>query len=363
MFPHEQVALRRGPRSGLPIIVAIHSSALGPAVGGCRLWHYPDWRDGLTDALRLSEAMTLKTATANVPHGGGKTVVALPPGVVLDEPARRDVLRDVGELIESFGGKYATGPDVGTSAEDMNIIAQETRQVFCRPESVGGSGDPAPYTAAGVRAAIGAVFRLLEGHNSVRGHRVTLIGLGHVGTQLAEMLTRDGARLTVTDVDERRRVLAGELGAEWCAPGEALTAETDLLVPAALGGQLTAELVPELRCRAIVGPANNQLAEHGVAELLHGRGIPWVPDYLASAGGVIFAVARELRGATPDEALRQVGGIGEVTEELLRNSAGLGISPHATALRRVEERLAGAPEAENAPAIAVRGAIKAPMMN
>jgi len=363
MFSHEQVSVRRGARSGLPIIIAIHSTALGPAIGGCRLWHYPDWRDGLTDALRLSGAMTLKTATANVPHGGGKTVIALPPGVVLGEPERRDVLRDVGELVESFGGRYATGPDVGTSAEDMNTISLATRRVFCRPESVGGSGDPAPYTAAGVRAAIGAVFRLLGGGDEVRGHRVTLIGLGHVGTQLARMLARDGAKLTVTDVDERRRTLAEELRADWCTPADALTAETDLLVPAALGGQLTTELVPELRCRAIVGPANNQLAEDGVAELLHRRGIPWVPDYLASAGGVIFAVARELRGATPDEALRLVGGIGEVTEELLHNSARLGISPHAAALRKVEQRLATAGDAESAPAIAVRGEFTAPMMS
>jgi leucine dehydrogenase len=366
MFSHEQVSVRRGARSGLPIIIAIHSSALGPAVGGCRLWHYPDWRDGLTDALRLSEAMTLKTATANLPHGGGKTVVALPPGVVLGGPARRDVLRDVGELVESFGGRYATGPDVGTCAEDMNTISEATRQVFCRPESVGGSGDPAPYTAAGVRAAIGAVFRLLDGRGGggeVRGRTVTLIGLGHVGTQLARMLARDGARLTLTDVDERRRALAEELDADWCAPGEALTAETDLLVPAALGGQLTAQLVPELRCRAIVGPANNQLAEHAVAELLHRRGIPWVPDYLASAGGVIFALARELRGAPPDEALRQVDAIGGVTEELLHHAARLGISPHLAALRRVGDRLAAAPDAESGPTVAVRDAIKAPMMN
>lgn len=289
MFDYEQVRIQRGARSGFPIIAAIHSTALGPAIGGCRLWRYPDWRDGLTDALRLAKGMTLKNAAAKLAHGGGKTVIALPPGAVLDGAARRDVLLDVGEVVESFAGQYATGPDVGTST----------------------------WT-------------------------VTVIGLGHVGAHLARNLARDGAQLLVTDIDESRRGVAAEIGATWCEPGAALTAEADLLVPAALGGQLTAEVVPALRCRAIVGPANNQLADDGVARLLHERGIRWVPDYLASAGGVTYAVARELHGAGLDEARHQVLGIGAVTEELLRTADRLGTDPHQAALGRVREQLAAA---------------------
>lgn len=342
MFDYEQVQIRRGARSGFPIIVAIHSTALGPAIGGCRLWRYPDWRDGLTDALRLAKGMTLKNAAAKLAHGGGKTVIALPPGTVLDEAARRDVLLDVGELVETFEGRYATGPDVGTSTEDMGVLGEVTKQVFCRPEHLGGSGDPAAYTAAGVRAALDAVCRLWEDHGVVRGRAVTVVGLGHVGSHLASGLARDGARLTVTDIDPGRRAFAERLGATWCEPEAALTVEADLLVPAALGGVLTADVVPALRCRAIVGPANNQLAEDGVAALLHERGIRWVPDYLASAGGVSFAVARELRGAGLDEALRQVHAIGTVTEELLRTADRLGINPHEAALRRVRVELARA---------------------
>ena len=357
MFDYEQVQIRRGARSGFPIIVAIHSTALGPAIGGCRLWRYPDWRDGLTDALRLAKGMTLKNAAAKLAHGGGKTVIALPPGTVLDEAARRDVLLDVGDLVETFEGQYATGPDVGTSTEDMGVIGEVTKQVFCRPEQLGGSGDPAAYTAAGVRAAIDAVCRLWADPASpassaspadpadaavVRGRSVTVVGLGHVGAHLASGLARDGARLTVTDIDGSRRGFAERIGATWCEPEAALRIEADLLVPAALGGVLTAELVPDLRCRAIVGPANNQLAEDGVAALLHGRGIRWVPDYLASAGGVSFAVARELRGAGLDEAQREVHAIGTVTEELLRTADRLGIDPHEAALRRVHDQLAGA---------------------
>jgi glutamate dehydrogenase/leucine dehydrogenase len=365
VFDYEQVQIQRGARSGFPIIAAIHSTALGPAVGGCRLWRYPDWRDGLTDALRLARGMTLKNAAAKLAHGGGKTVIALPLGTVLDDATRRDVLLDVGELVESFAGQYATGPDVGTSTEDMGVIGEVTKQVFCRPEPLGGSGDPAAYTAAGVRAAIDAVCRLLDTppdgtdtpldgtdstdstvrrtdstDSTVRGRTVTVIGLGHVGAHLARDLARDGAQLLVTDIDERRRDFAAEIGATWCEPGAALTAEADLLVPAALGGQLTAEVVPALRCRAIVGPANNQLADDGVARLLHGRGIHWVPDYLASAGGVTYAVARELHGAGLDEARHQVLGIGAVTEELLRTADRLGTDPHQAALHRVREQLA-----------------------
>jgi len=392
LFEYEQVQARRGPRSGFPIIVAIHSTELGPAAGGCRLWRYPDWRDGLTDALRLAKGMTLKNATANLAHGGGKTVIALPLGTVLDDIARRDVLLDVGDFVESFGGQYATGPDVGTSTEDMAVIGERTRRVFCRPESLGGSGDPSEYTATGVHAAIGAACRVLDdghaagtnggatnssatnssadtncgatdGRDGVRGRRITLVGLGHVGSQLAGMLARDGARLTVTDLNPGRRALGAELGAAWCEPSEALTIETDLLVPAALGGQFTAELVPALRCRAIVGAANNQLAEDSVAELLHRRGIHWVPDYLASAGGVVYAVARELHGAGLAEAVEQVRGIGAATEELLRTAARLGTNPHRAALRQLADRLGTGSHAEIAPASSERAVAGAPMMS
>jgi leucine dehydrogenase len=375
VFDYEQLQVRRGARSGFPIIVAIHSTTLGPAIGGCRMWRYPDWRDGLTDALRLAKGMTLKNAAAKLAHGGGKTVIALPPGTVLDEVARRDVLLDVGDLIEAFEGQYATGPDVGTSTDDMGVIGEVTKQVFCRPEQLGGSGDPAAYTAAGVRAALDAVCRLWDNPPGsaaadpagstgptgpvVRGRSVTVIGLGHVGTHLATGLARDGARLTVTDIDPGRRAIAERIGATWCEPEAALTLEADLLVPAALGGVLTAEVVPDLRCRAIVGPANNQLAEDGVATLLHERGIRWVPDYLASAGGVTYAVARELRGAGLDEAQRQVHAIGAVTEELLRSADRLGIDPHEAALRRVHAELAGSTPSSPRDATEAEGATEA----
>ncbi|WP_064745368.1 Glu/Leu/Phe/Val dehydrogenase dimerization domain-containing protein [Pseudonocardia acaciae] len=346
-YQHEQVRIERGARSGVTIIVAIHSTALGPAIGGCRLWRYPGWRDALTDALRLSAGMTVKNATAGLDLGGGKAVIALPEGATLDGRERRDVLHDVGELVESFGGRYATGPDVGTGPDDMAVIGERTGHLFCRPESLGGSGDSSSHTADGVLAALAATTVHLDGgdparHADLDGRRITVVGLGHVGERLARTLAAAGARLAVTDIDPARRALAAELGARWLEPGRAWTEETDVLVPAALGGALTHALVPELRCRAIVGPANNQLADEEVADRLHRRGVHWVPDYLAGAGGVIYAVARELRGTGHEEAAARVRGIGDTTAALLHAAARDGISPHLSALRRVRDRLAAA---------------------
>lgn len=354
MLDHDQVVLRRGERSGIPIIVAIHSTRLGPAIGGCRLWRYPDWRDGLADALRLAEGMTIKNAAAGLPCGGGKTVLAVPPDLPLDRTARAALLADAGDLVESLGGRYIVGPDVGTSPDDMVTIGERTRSVWCRPESHGGSGDSSPHTAAGVLAALDAALRHMYGPpgvayshaeqgEGVAGRRITLVGLGHVGTHLARSLAGAGAELTVTDVDPGRRVMATELGARWVDAGDALTTEADVLIPAALGGQLTTDLVPRLRCRAIVGPANNQLAAEQVAEMLHRRGITWVPDYLASAGGVAYAVARELRGLPHPEAERQVAQIGVRTATLLEAAAGQDISPHEAALRTITGLLTPTP--------------------
>jgi glutamate dehydrogenase/leucine dehydrogenase len=339
MFDHERVIIERGARSRLPIIVAVHSTVLGPATGGCRVWQYPSWRDGLDDALRLSTSMTIKCAAAGLPYGGGKTVVALPVGRQLDASARRDLLHDVGDVIESLGGTYITGPDVGTAPTDMVTMGERTRFVCCRPESAGGSGDSSPHTAAGVVAAIEATCRQLFGSDDLGDRSISIVGLGNVGGDLARRLAEAGARLTVTDIDPSRRGLAGKLGASWVGLDAAVTAEVDVLVPAALGGLLTADLVPRLRCRAIVGPANNQLAAMSVADDLLERGICLVPDYVASAGGVIYAVMRELRGVSVEEASARVRGIGETVAEILAAAARSGGTPHDAARRLALARL------------------------
>lgn len=341
-FFHEQVLAKRGPRSGLPIMLAVHSTALGPAIGGCRLWHYPDWRGGLADALRLSKGMTYKSALAGLAHGGGKTVVALPPGMTLDPSRRRAVMHDVGDTIEELGGTYATGPDAGTSPGDMTVIGERTAHVFCRPPQHGGSGDSSPHTAAGVLAALRATCTHLFGSPELAGRRITVVGLGHVGFPLARALASAGATLLLADIDPTKRALAGELGATWTSPSQALTAAVDIVAPAALGGMITGDLVPRLACAAIVGPANNQLADAAVADRLHGRGILWAPDYVVSAGGIIYAVARELHHNTHHQALARVHRIADTLTQILAAAHRDNTAPHHAALRIAHQHLADA---------------------
>lgn len=336
---HERVVLQRGTRSGLPVIIAVHSTALGQAIGGCRLARYPDWRDGLTDALRLSHAMSDKCALAGLPNGGGKTVVALPPGLMLDADARRNLLHDVGDVIASFDGAYATGPDIGTGPDDMMTIADRTPYVFCRPESAGGSGDSSQHTAVGVVAALEAVCRNRFGSPGLSGRSFAVLGAGRVGAHVIRMLAEAGARLVAADVDDSKRALAERYGAAWTSPPDCLTAEVDVLVPAALGGLLTAQSVPALRCAAIAGPANNQLDIPATADLLHKLDILWAPDIVVSAGGIIYATAVELHHETSARATARVQSIADTLTGILDAAHAAGSTPAAAAQHRADERI------------------------
>ena len=336
---HEEVIVTAGPRSGLPVIVAIHSTRLGQAVGGCRIWRYRDWRDGFEDALRLSAGMTRKLALTGLANGGGKTVVAVPESATLGAERRADALRDVGEVVTSLSGRYATGPDVGTAPADMAIIGERTDHVFCKPPELGGSGDSSPHTATGVVAALRAACSRTYGSADFGGRLFAVSGLGSVGGHIARQLAAAGASLVLSDIDTEKKDLAKELGASWADPGEILTAEADVLIPAALGGVLARDLVPRLRCAAIVGPANNQLAEPRVADLLHERGIIWVPDYVASAGGVIYALSVELQHQTHARALARVQAIEQTVTQILHASEQTGRTPDHAAQELVRHRL------------------------
>ena len=352
MFPataHEHVVMRRGLRTGLPVIVAVHSTALGQAIGGCRLAHYPDWRDGLTDALRLSAAMSDKCALAGLPNGGGKTVVALPPGHVPDAATRRSLLHDVGDVIAALDGTYATGPDVGTGPDDMTTIAERTPHVFCRPVSAGGSGDSSQHTAVGVLAALHALCAERFGSAELSQRSFAVLGLGRVGGHVLHLLAEAGATLVVSDVDEDKRALADRYGATWTSPQDCLTSDVDVLVPAALGGVLTPQSVPTLRCAAIAGPANNQLDAPGTADLLHERGIRWAPDIVVSAGGIIHATAVELHHETSAQAATRVRGIAGTLTDILRTARASAATPAAAARSQAEQRIQlGLPEAATA---------------
>lgn len=342
VLEHEEVVIRTGARSGLPIIIAVHSTALGDAVGGCRMWPYPDWGAGLADALALSAAMTLKCAAAGLDFGGGKSVIVLPPGTASRDVDRRAALLDFGDAVQSFGGRYHGGEDVGTSAEDMWVARERTPWVHCLPVHHGGSGEPSELTAVGTFAAIEATWQHLAGTSSLAGRRISIVGLGQVGGRLAGLLAEAGAELTVADLDPGREELARTLGARWVDADTALTAEADILVPAALGGMLTGSLVPRLRCAAVVGPANNQLASPSVAGDLARRGIVWAPDFVVNAGGVIHGTIIDMGGGTPDEARNATLRIGDRLTDIYGEATAAGIVPYEAAIRLARRRITDA---------------------
>ena len=335
-FAHEKVVAATGERSGLAMIVAVHSTTLGPALGGCRLWSYDSWGDALADALRLSSGMTSKNALAGLDAGGGKSVIMLPAGTALDGDARRDAFLDLGDLVESLGGSYRTAEDVATTSADMAVIAERTAHVVGLPTETGGHGDPAEYTARGVYAGLRETLRRSTGSADLSGRRITVAGLGQVGSRLATRLAAEGAVLTVTDFNPGRAVFAAELGAEWVAPDEAHRVPADVFVPAGVGGMLSDEVIAELAATAVCGPANNQLASPGADLALRARGILYAPDFLVNAGGVI-RLGDEL---SDDEAVfARIDAIERTLGEVFDEAERSGVTTVEAADRLVAERL------------------------
>src|SRR4051812_45324792 len=316
------------------------------------MWVYDDSRAALRDGLRLSRAMTFKAACADLPLGGGKGVIMLGAAdVPLPADRRRAVLLDLGETVDMVAGRYLTAEDVGTSMPDMEVIAETTRHVTGLPVERGGSGDPSPWTALGVESALRVACERAFGTDSLAGRTVSVVGLGHVGGDLARRLAEGGARLVVADVDERKRALADELGAAWVAPEAALTAEVDVLAPCALGGVLDHDSVPALRCRVVCGAANNQLAADNVAGLLAARGILWVPDFVANAGGIInISVELEPEGYAPERADARVRAVGDTLRTVLADAEAAQTTPWAAAMQLARRRLAQAGAGAGAPA-------------
>jgi leucine dehydrogenase len=333
--------VRRGRRSGIYSIVAVHSTARGPALGGCRMWAYDDSRAAMRDAMRLSRAMTLKSAVAGLPLGGGKGVIMLRPGEPLSRKRRRDALADFADTVDMLGGRYITAEDVGTSSRDMEVIASVTRNVTGLARSKGGSGDPSPSTALGVDAAIRVSCERVFGSQTLKGRTVAVIGLGHVGARVAQRCARAGARLVVADVNPAKEAVAQRLGARWLSPDRAFEADVDVLAPCALGGILTYESVPRLRCAIVAGAANNQLADDGVADLLGARDILWAPDFVANAGGIIN-ISVELEGYDLSVARKRVRGIKDTLRLIFDEADALGATPLTAALELARRRLAEA---------------------
>ena len=330
--------VRRGRRSGLFTIVAVHSTALGPALGGCRMWTYDDSRAALRDALRLSRAMTFKSAVAGNPLGGGKGVIVLPAGE--PPPRRRDALLDFADTVDALDGHYVTAEDVGTSARDMEVVASATPYVRGRSRRHGGSGDPSPYTALGVQAAIEAGCERAFGSASLSGRTVCVSGLGHVGMRLARGLLRAGAKVVAGDIDTSKRAALESAGGRWVAPGRTLGLAADVFAPCALGGVLTHESIPELQAPVVAGAANNQLADDDVAEELRRRGVLWAPDFVVNAGGIInIAVELDPGGYDPARARERVRGIGDTMRRIFDDAEAAEITPLAAAMVLAHDRL------------------------
>lgn len=339
-FTHERVEVITGRRSGLFITVALHSSVLGSALGGARLWTYPHWSDALGDALRLSAAMTLKNAAAGLDAGGGKSVIALPPGTTLDSERRRAAFLDLGDAVESLHGLYRTAEDVGSTTDDMLVVSERTEHVVGLPDAVGGSGEPAGPTSLGVYESLRATLERVTGSPDVKGRRITISGLGQVGSRLAVRLSAEGAHLTVTDVNPAKRDLATELGADWSMPGEEHLVPADVFVPAGIGGVLTDEVIDALDARAVCGPANNPLADRSGAERLARRGVLYAPDFVVNAGGVIYLDLEAKKLGTRTEIMERVAHIGDTVRRVFDEATARGVTPLEAAEGLAAERLA-----------------------
>ena len=333
---HERILFAQDAESGLKAIIAVHSTVLGPALGGTRFYPYECEEDALADALRLSRAMTRKNAAAGLDHGGGKGVIIGDPRTVKSER----LLRAYGRAVESLGGAYVTAEDVGTTIADMEVIARETGYVTGASSDTGGSGDPSPVTARGLMAAMRGTARFLWGSTDLSGRHVAIQGVGKVGGAYARLLAACGAHLTIADVNEKAlQALAQEVGGDVAAPDAIHATECDVFAPCALGGAINPETIPDLRCAAIVGSANNQLAEDELDADLAARDILYVPDFIVNAGGVINLAEEVGHEYRLERANRRVDGIEATVIELLERARESGGTPLDEAVALADRRI------------------------
>ncbi|MEZ5726768.1 MAG: Glu/Leu/Phe/Val dehydrogenase dimerization domain-containing protein [Burkholderiaceae bacterium] len=334
---HESVHAFHDAATGLRALIAVHSTRLGPALGGCRLWHYEHEADALTDVLRLSRGMSLKNAMAELPIGGGKAVLL---GPVAPE-ARRDAFLAFGSWVDSLGGRYQTAEDVGTSVADMQVVAERTRHVGGLAAGSGTvGGDPSPFTALGVLRGIEAAVRAKIKCDSLDGIRVAVQGLGHVGQYLCAELSARGARLVVSDVDPARvRKVCESFGAVPETPDRILAAEADVLAPCALGAVLNRRTITALRVPVVAGAANNQLADGNAGRLLHERGVLYAPDFVINAGGVISVAAEQAGESSLEQVLADIDRIDtrltEIFERANQENRSTGVVAEDIAMTRI----------------------------
>ncbi|MEU4848427.1 Leu/Phe/Val dehydrogenase [Streptomyces gilvosporeus] len=344
---HEQVVLCQDRDSGLKAVIAIHSTALGPALGGTRFHAYASEEEAVQDALNLSRGMSYKNALAGLDHGGGKAVIIGDPEVVKTE----ELLLAYGRFVASLGGRYVTACDVGTYVADMDVVARTNKWTTGRSPENGGAGDSSVLTAYGVFQGMRASAQHQWGDPTLRGRKVGIAGVGKVGHHLVEHLLQDGAQVVITDVRTEAvdRILARHPQVTAVADTEALirTEGLDVYAPCALGGALSDDSVPALTAKVVCGAANNQLAHPGVEKDLSDRGILYAPDYVVNAGGVI-QVADELHGFDFDRCKAKAAKIFDTTLAIFARAKADGIPPAAAADRLAEARMAEAKEGKRA---------------
>ncbi len=334
---HEQVVSCHDPASGLRAVIAIHSTALGPALGGVRFYPYDSVDAAVRDALNLSRGMAYKNSLAGLELGGGKAVIIGDPAT----DKTPELLRAFGRFVQSLGGRYVTACDVGTFVPAMGLIAEETKYVVSRGPGRGGSGDPSPMTALGVFQGMRAGADQVWNTPSLRGRRVGVAGIGKVGRHLVELLLADGAVVVATDVNQgalallRRDLPEVEVVADTAA---LLGSGLDVYAPCALGGALDDDTVPLIDASIVCGAANNQLSHPGIEKLLVERGTLYAPDYLVNAGGVI-QVADELTGYDAGRVRARVDAIFDTTAHVFALAATDGVPPGVAADRLAEQRI------------------------
>ncbi|MES2616997.1 MAG: Glu/Leu/Phe/Val dehydrogenase [Bacteroidota bacterium] len=335
-FDHEQVLICQDNHTGLKAIIAIHNTVLGPGLGGTRMWKYATEADAINDALRLSRGMTYKAAISGLNLGGAKAVI-------IGDPAKdksEHLMRKFGRFVENLGGKYVTAEDVGTTTKDMEYIAMETEHVVGLPEIMGGGGDPSPVTAYGVYMGLKASAKKAYGSDNLSGKKIAVQGAGKVGLHLIELLHKDGAIITATDIfDSGLKIAADKFGATIVKPNDIFSQDVDIFAPCALGAILNTENINQLKCQIIAGAANNQLEDDNIhGDMIKDKGIFHAPDFLINAGGLIN-VYSEYNGYVREIAFAQTENIYNTVLNIYNKSQSDNINTQLAAIQLAEKRI------------------------
>lgn len=333
---HEQVAVYNDREVGLKAIIAIHDTTLGPSCGGTRIWPYETEEAAITDVLRLSRAMTYKSAAADLPLGGGKAVI------IADSHSQKTeaMMRAFGRFVDTLGGRYLTTTDVGTTGHDLEYISQETKHVKGLPISSGGSGDTSIMTGLGVYVGMKACAKEAWGSDSLNGKKIAMQGFGKVAFNTAHHLLKEGAKIVATDVYEGSLERARSMGIKTVAPEQIYDVEADVFSPNALGGIINSDTIPRLTCRVVAGGANNQLLSDADGEELHRRGIIYAPDYVINAGGIINVEAEIGAPYSSERAREKTERIYDIMGRVIEVSKQQEITTARAADHLAEERIA-----------------------